>query len=1045
MTEMEIRVLTSPGDGVGPAILLDLPHLRPSVQYMFGAPEGISRLALEQRQRPGLGLRAVFGYQARGLQTGLAGLLMRLRGDGVGQVHVTGPAGTVRDVAALQHFVQWKTPHVLASDCYPDGDSIVFEDDLVAVAMLWPGPRESWHPPHWLNRRASPPSDPSSSDETGSSDEPSSSDSESGSEQGSGSGTSSEGHSPDDASSSSSSSSNGSSSEAGTSASASSGSSSSWKGGPSDTRPAGQAGSPRPPTCPPPVQPGRSSPAEGQFTPGTQGPRHPPASLLHSVPRKRARGAGAPGPARCEEETGTVSLTYLGRPQVVSAGRAYVQTPADRISLYVAIEDVIGLGRKAPPPPVAPSPPSPLALLTWVKSLDRLVLIARLANRVELEALQAHPAMPGLLGLANGARLAACSVVLGEGLPASDPGLVDLAAALPCPMLLLPEPQEGLQAGNTAAARVSARLNLAAPAFFPLPHGLAVDGTVEACSTPGLCTGEPLTVTSSLALEFRAGEVRTPSLTRLGVGHATPGEARAAALEAHPAAAGMLGVLHQAQPEVQAQGYDIPRSALAVPPPPGGLVPGKSLVESPAARVFAAPRQGAMLESPPARQPPTLPPAANWSAAAALRARLLGKSLQHAEPAVEGGMGSALPSTPGCRRGIASTHAAASGRLASDQHSGAATGVGAPTPAPHPPVDPTTDPSLTKPPTPRGSLEENVQRRPHPQGALPATPPRAGQASTGSTPPAQPPPPPGHPPAKADLPSLHFLGTGSAEPSKYRSASAIWLSLDPSSSILLDCGEGTAGQLTRTLGAVAARTLLATLRVLWVSHRHADHMGGVPGVLRAVPEGTPRPLVVGPRSLRDWLAACGGEDLRYEFLHAGCLRRPGHPAAARLAAALSGAARLAACPARHCSDAWSLRIDAARSWSIVYSGDTTPNPDLRALCSPPPTLLVHEATFGEGREGEAERKRHSTTAQALELAQIARPWATILTHFSQRYPGYPEGVPLDGNSPAVAAAFDGMVVSLRLLHALAATQPVVAVLLDRDEDEVADVEGGQEP
>ncbi|KFM26285.1 Zinc phosphodiesterase ELAC protein 2 [Auxenochlorella protothecoides] len=580
---------------------------------------------------------------------------MRLRGDGVGQVHVTGPAGTVRDVAALQHFVQWKTPHVLASDCYPDGDSIVFE--------------------------------------------------------------------------------------------------------------------------------------------------------------------------------------------VVSAGRAYVQTPADRISLYVAIEDVIGLGRKAPPPPVAPCPPSPLALLTWVKSLDRLVLIARLANRVELEALQAHPAMPGLLGLTNGARLAACSVVLGEGLPASDPGLVDLAAALPCPMLLLPEPQEGLQAGNTAAARVSARLNLAAPAFFPLPHGLAVDGTVEACSTPGLCTGEPLTVTSSLALEFRAGEARTPSLTRLGVGHATPGEARAAALEAHPAAAGMIGVLHQAQPEVQAQGYDIPRT-------------------------------------------------------------------------------------------------------------------------------------------------------------------------------------------KADLPSLHFLGTGSAEPSKYRSASAIWLSLDPSSSILLDCGEGTAGQLTRTLGAVAARTLLATLRVLWVSHRHADHMGGVPGVLRAVPEGTPPPLVVGPRSLRDWLAACGGEDLRYEFLHAGCLRRPGEDFGVGLGGGY---------------DAWSLRIDAARSWSIVYSGDTTPNPDLRALCSPPPTLLVHEATFGEGREGEAERKRHSTTAQALELAQIARPWATILTHFSQRYPGYPEGVPLDGNSPAVAAAFDGMVVSLRLLHALAATQPVVAVLLDRDEDEVVDVEGGQEP
>lgn len=88
MTEMEIRVLTSPGDGVGPAILLDLPHLRPSVQYMFGAPEGISRLALEQRQRPGLGLRAVFGYQARGMQVlellkTCRGLLHPVRSEGL--------------------------------------------------------------------------------------------------------------------------------------------------------------------------------------------------------------------------------------------------------------------------------------------------------------------------------------------------------------------------------------------------------------------------------------------------------------------------------------------------------------------------------------------------------------------------------------------------------------------------------------------------------------------------------------------------------------------------------------------------------------------------------------------------------------------------------------------------------------------------------------------------------------------------------------------------------------------------------------------------
>lgn len=133
---MELRVLTSPGDGVGPAVLLDLDA---HTQYMFRAPEGISRLALEHGQRPGLGLRAVFAWDSaasqvgvgrgvgwgpvllgdlalaashvlgqgrrghpnplldtfgtRHAQEGLSGLIMRLRSDGNEQVHVTGPQG----------------------------------------------------------------------------------------------------------------------------------------------------------------------------------------------------------------------------------------------------------------------------------------------------------------------------------------------------------------------------------------------------------------------------------------------------------------------------------------------------------------------------------------------------------------------------------------------------------------------------------------------------------------------------------------------------------------------------------------------------------------------------------------------------------------------------------------------------------------------------------------------------------------------------------------------------------------------------------------
>lgn len=42
-----------------------------------------------------------------------------------------------------------------------------------------------------------------------------------------------------------------------------------------------------------------------------------------------------------------------------------------------------------------------------------------------------------------------------------------------------------------------------------------------------------------------------------------------------------------------------------------------------------------------------------------------------------------------------------------------------------------------------------------------------------------------------------LLGTGSSQPSKYRNVSSIFVNLFSKGSILLDCGEGTLGQLKR--------------------------------------------------------------------------------------------------------------------------------------------------------------------------------------------------------------------------------------------------------
>ena len=44
-----------------------------------------------------------------------------------------------------------------------------------------------------------------------------------------------------------------------------------------------------------------------------------------------------------------------------------------------------------------------------------------------------------------------------------------------------------------------------------------------------------------------------------------------------------------------------------------------------------------------------------------------------------------------------------------------------------------------------------------------------------------------------------LLGTGSSQPSKYRNVSSVYINLFSKGSLLLDCGEGTLGQLKRRL------------------------------------------------------------------------------------------------------------------------------------------------------------------------------------------------------------------------------------------------------
>ena len=82
--------------------------------------------------------------------------------------------------------------------------------------------------------------------------------------------------------------------------------------------------------------------------------------------------------------------------------------------------------------------------------------------------------------------------------------------------------------------------------------------------------------------------------------------------------------------------------------------------------------------------------------------------------------------------------------------------------------------------------------------------------------------------------SLLFLGTGSALPSKYRNGlvidrlSPVVTGMLLNNSILLDCGEGTLNQLLRV---TSEDEVLTRIRVVLISHSHADHHLGLPLLL----------------------------------------------------------------------------------------------------------------------------------------------------------------------------------------------------------------------
>ncbi len=266
-----------------------------------------------------------------------------------------------------------------------------------------------------------------------------------------------------------------------------------------------------------------------------------------------------------------------------------------------------------------------------------------------------------------------------------------------------------------------------------------------------------------------------------------------------------------------------------------------------------------------------------------------------------------------------------------------------------------------------------------------------------------------------------FVGTAGSAPTARRGLPAT-LVRRGGDRLLFDCGEGTQRQLLRSVG-------LFDLEEVFITHFHADHFLGLPGMLKTFSlRGRDRPLAVhGPSGLRrlfDALRPVVGKTT-YELdlieLEPGVpVQRDGYVVApfpvehgiVALGYALvederpgrfdeARARELGVAPG---PDFGRLQDGepvagadgevrpgdvlgpARQGRKVVLVGDTTPCQATR-VAAHQASLLVHEATFAH-EEGERARETgHSTAREAAQLAAEAEVSLLALTHVSPRYAG----------------------------------------------------------
>jgi len=266
-----------------------------------------------------------------------------------------------------------------------------------------------------------------------------------------------------------------------------------------------------------------------------------------------------------------------------------------------------------------------------------------------------------------------------------------------------------------------------------------------------------------------------------------------------------------------------------------------------------------------------------------------------------------------------------------------------------------------------------------------------------------------------------FLGTGGSLPTPHRNPSAILVNRE-GELMLFDCGEGTQQQMMR------AKTGMMKLSSIFITHLHADHILGIPGLVQTMSfQGRTDPLFIyAPERSKDQiehLTRIGHTRPKFEvqvteLFPGDVLEVDGYDILAirtehtmpSIGYALSEhqrigrfnrerAIKLGVPPGplfSRLQHGESVVVDGTTvhpddvlgsprpGRKIVYTGDTRPTEEVLEA-SRGADLLIHDSSLAHDLIGWARETMHSTSREAAIIAKDAGVRELVLTHISSRY------------------------------------------------------------